>query len=1223
MRRPKIVQIESFYSQFLDIFYKKNTALKNAPFRSQINVLLDSEFSGGHNVVPYLNAQEWETHYIVSNCVSSQSKWAEENHIDLATATLRSILEAQLIEIQPDIVYLSDIPSFDFDILTRLVKKPFVIGWHATIVFEKIQWGQFDIVLSGIRHIRERVCELGAKKAVRFMPAAPHYRNSPQRPTDEVQDLVFSGSFVGSIHTERALQYRELSRRIGCNQLHIYTPAPFQISATDQVQFHPPVFGKEVLDLYSKARIVLDSRGDFNLGEATLAQRETSNMRVFEATRAGAMLLMENCQNIDDYFTRDIEVICFDSTDELIDKVNYFLSPKNDNQRRKIANAGLSRTVSEHLIEHRAKWFERILRDEFFPEFRNNGRHVGDTSFSNDIFCTSVSSENVLFGIHLIKSVIDAFPNQPLAVLCRDEAVHELMNALSLRISILRMDDLFTGNESIVPEHLNEMNESSLTAHLLQTLLKRYRQTRRATYIDPSIQLLDRDALHFSKNDDSVYLLDYQFGPDFAYESEIIGSRTLSLVSVPNGQVGDSFLAELMEIAGNSQVASERTDKAKSDDLGVASAIQEFERKGKQVKRISTCAPWNFSYTHTDNGIGKHRLFLFVLIGRKKNGTYELLPFSALPSWNECYRTMYVPYFLALEKLNAECLANYPIGDQVSGNADAQLSTLMLQRCQLGKYGYRLLTTTEYSRFGPTNTARDIATAEYRAFELRLARHMDGNQSADFLALANILSKIVQREGRILEISCGSGFHFALIRDQILADAIYSGVDNSSFIIELATEHFPHESFHAMQPTRLEFDDRSFDVVVDNSSLIHERNLHQAVAEASRVAASFVVFHSVMITRGKNNLFLEKSTYESPVSAICFSEAILAQALANHRLQPIILETEINIGLEAATGHEIRSVSIGCLKLQVPDPKNKVPENFNYYCLYFDSNYLPRALLTIESLTRHDPRAYFFVLCLDDVTESFIKSYAPNVKSISVAELEAADPDFATARNNRTLIEWYFTATSVLPHYLFVRFPNLNRVTYIDSDLYFYTSPAILHEESKGKSVQIIEHRFSPHLVSLARYGRFNVAWISFFNSVEGRHVVDDYRRECLEWCYDRLEDDKFADQKYLDKWPERYPNCCISRWIGADVAHWNIGQWDVSYFNQDIYVNSERLLFYHFQGVKRIDSGEYTAGNDPKTFGIYYDLIYRSYLDELTKMEARLSDTLKAAERKQIRHVK
>lgn len=80
-------------------------------------------------------------------------------------------------------------------------------------------------------------------------------------------------------------------------------------------------------------------------------------------------------------------------------------------------------------------------------------------------------------------------------------------------------------------------------------------------------------------------------------------------------------------------------------------------------------------------------------------------------------------------------------------------------------------------------------------------------------------------------------------------------------------------------------------------------------------------------------------------------------------------------------------------------------------------------------------------------------------------ELCRADPAFAASQDNRSRIEWYFTAA--LPHYLLSRFPGMPRLTYLDANLLFYCSPEPLHREAQGASVQIIEHRFSDHLVPL------------------------------------------------------------------------------------------------------------------------------------------------------------
>lgn len=119
--------------------------------------------------------------------------------------------------------------------------------------------------------------------------------------------------------------------------------------------------------------------------------------------------------------------------------------------------------------------------------------------------------------------------------------------------------------------------------------------------------------------------------------------------------------------------------------------------------------------------------------------------------------------------------------------------------------------------------------------------------------------------------------------------------------------------------------------------------------------------------------------------------------------------------------------------------------------------------------------------------------------------------------------------------------------------------------------------------------------------------VVDDYRTSCLEWCYDRLEDDRFGDQKYLDKWPSRYPNCCVSTILGANVAWWNMARWTPKKFDTLAYIGSDLLIFYHFQEIKRSESGMYATKKDASEYGHYYDLFYAPYLAELTQVDGEL----------------
>jgi hypothetical protein len=244
------------------------------------------------------------------------------------------------------------------------------------------------------------------------------------------------------------------------------------------------------------------------------------------------------------------------------------------------------------------------------------------------------------------------------------------------------------------------------------------------------------------------------------------------------------------------------------------------------------------------------------------------------------------------------------------------------------------------------------------------------------------------------------------------------------------------------------------------------------------------------------------------------------------------------------------------------------------YCTYFDHNYLSRAMLMIESLRRFDANAPIHVLALSELCETILKDLAlPNVEIIPLAALEQAYPELATVKPSRKLIEYYFTLSPFLPHYLFSR-TTADRVTYIDGDLYFFTSPTPVRDSLSDASVAITPHRFSFDYRNHTIYGRFNVGWITYRRCDEGFECLNTYQAECLAWCHDRVEDGRFGDQKYLDTWPDRYPSLKIIEHKGFNLSIWNVANYILRMKDGVPMIDDDPLVFYHYAATQVLTDG-------------------------------------------------
>jgi hypothetical protein len=283
------------------------------------------------------------------------------------------------------------------------------------------------------------------------------------------------------------------------------------------------------------------------------------------------------------------------------------------------------------------------------------------------------------------------------------------------------------------------------------------------------------------------------------------------------------------------------------------------------------------------------------------------------------------------------------------------------------------------------------------------------------------------------------------------------------------------------------------------------------------------------------------------------------------------------------------------------------------YCTLFDCNYLIRGLALHSSLVRHSGAARLFILCLDTPTQEALSALSlPRVELVPLSVLEDWDRELKASRSNRSAVEFYFTCKSALMRYLLARDPGIERLTYLDSDLFFFSDPGVVEEQVKGSTVALTPHRFPTRLAFMRRSGDFNAGWVGVGASAEGRRFLEWWRESCIEWCRSIFEETRFGDQKYLDRVPELFRDVVSIDHPGVNAAPWNIGELLVEIRDGGVIVNGQPLVAFHFHGMKRVFHPLYDSGlfmYRGKLTDAVRRGVFRPYLRELARIEERLAD--------------
>ncbi len=282
------------------------------------------------------------------------------------------------------------------------------------------------------------------------------------------------------------------------------------------------------------------------------------------------------------------------------------------------------------------------------------------------------------------------------------------------------------------------------------------------------------------------------------------------------------------------------------------------------------------------------------------------------------------------------------------------------------------------------------------------------------------------------------------------------------------------------------------------------------------------------------------------------------------------------------------------------------------FCTLFDSNYLAYGLVMYESLKKNCADFHLFIFAFDEKCEEVLKKLAlENVTVISLKDFE--DEELLRIKPTRGKGEYCWTCTPSTIFYVLKNFA-VPSCTYIDADLYFFSDPKILIEELGEKSVSIIEHRYTPKYDQSKNSGKYCVQFMTFKNDEDGLEVLKWWRERCIEWCFGRVEDGKFGDQKYLDDWMARF-NCVRElKNLGGGVAPWNIEQYRFVEENKKILGIEKKsgkkfpLIFFHFHGFKILNKKQIRLTEGYKISLNARNLIYKNYVEHfISKMEKKI----------------
>ncbi|OYT92564.1 MAG: hypothetical protein CFE43_07925 [Burkholderiales bacterium PBB3] len=368
----RIALLDTYYPRFLAAHYAEHPHLASETYRNQRQNLLDQAFGTSDFYSRHLQAMGHDAQDLIVNCVPLQKALAHEHNASYSALAMKlpqrllrlpvlgrwlsmlpglvAIAVEQIKATRPDVLYCQDLWFLSPQKLAEL--RPFVkliVGQIASPLPPDGYLTGYDLIMTSFPHFAPRLQAIGV--------VSEYFRVGFDTRVLELIGSVekdINASFVGGIsrHHGKALPMLEYLAGTTPIEFFGYGVKSLRQSSPIVARHHGEVWGLDMYRALARSRVTLNRH-------INVAENNANNMRLYEATGVGALLITDRKDNLGELFEIGKEVVAYSSPEEAAELIRYYIA--HPVEARAIARAGQARTLREHTYQRRMEELVPVL----------------------------------------------------------------------------------------------------------------------------------------------------------------------------------------------------------------------------------------------------------------------------------------------------------------------------------------------------------------------------------------------------------------------------------------------------------------------------------------------------------------------------------------------------------------------------------------------------------------------------------------------------------------------------------------------------------------------------------------------------------------------------------------------------------------------------------------------------------------------------------------------